>query len=66
LTDITKLIVTSHNFANAPKSGSTLFCGRNTSENPGKGKVFLLQKSRPTLGPTKPPIQHATGPFLRE
>jgi hypothetical protein len=65
-TDMMKLIVAFRNFANAPKSGSTHLYGRNTSEHPGEGQIFLHQKSRPTLGPAKPPIQHALGPFLRE
>jgi hypothetical protein len=65
-TDMMKLRVAFRNFANPPKSSSTLFHGRNTPEHPGKWQIFLLQKSRPTLGPVKPPTQHALGPFLRE
>ena len=65
-TDMMKIIVAFRNFANTPISGTLLFYGRNTSEHPGKGQIFLLQNFRPTLGPTKPPIQHAKGLFLRD
>jgi hypothetical protein len=41
-----------------------VFVGNGPDSSPGKGKIFLFSKaSRPTLGPTQPPIQWVSGAF---